>query len=61
VAKDWSQHVRQWSQRLGIHGAGISWTVITLNLFNTAFVWSDITRDGKIDGKGLRKLGYNMG
>ncbi|MCQ9422940.1 hypothetical protein NRB16_05285 [Pseudomonas sp. LJDD11] len=61
VAKDWSQHVRQWSQRLGIHGAGISWTVITLNLFNTAFVWSDITRDGKIDGKDLRKLGYNMG
>ncbi|MCO8164963.1 hypothetical protein NJC38_22750 [Pseudomonas sp. 21LCFQ010] len=61
VVKDWSKQVRQWSQRLGIHGAGISWTVITLNLFNTAFVWSDITRDGKIDGKDLRKLGYNLG
>ncbi|GAB7532891.1 hypothetical protein PS3A_53070 [Pseudomonas sp. 3A(2025)] len=61
VVKHWQQHVRNWSQRLGIHGASISWGVIILNFINTALTLEEVSRDGDLSKKDLVKVGYNLG
>ncbi|WP_055009057.1 hypothetical protein, partial [Pseudomonas caricapapayae] len=61
IAKDWLSTARRWLDGLGGIAGSITWGVIMLNFINTAFTYSDLTRDGDFSAKDIGKVAYGLG
>ncbi|RMV80428.1 putative Membrane protein, partial [Pseudomonas caricapapayae] len=61
IAKDWLSTAKRWLDGLGGIAGSITWGVIMLNFINTAFTYSDLTRDGDFSAKDIGKVAYGLG
>lgn len=59
--EEWQAKAKQWMGRQASHlAAGVTWGVIMINFISTAFLFSDLTRDGDFNTRDIAKIGYGL-